>query len=63
LIGKPIPVIDGHPFPMTATSGDADKPKEALRQGQQRRHGSRSSSLGSSAHAGKSWGGRQRRPN
>jgi ATP-dependent RNA helicase RhlE len=64
LIGKPIPVIDGHPFPMTATSGDADKPKEVPRQGQQRRYGSRpSSSPSSSAHAGKSWGGRQRRPN
>jgi len=64
LIGKPIPVIDGHPFPMTATSGDADKPKEVPRQGQQRRHGSRpSSSPSSSAHAGKSWGGRQRRTN
>jgi ATP-dependent RNA helicase RhlE len=59
LIGKPVPVVEDHPFPMTATSA-AEKPKETPRQNNhQRRSGSSQSSKPSSA--GKSWGGRQRR--
>jgi len=65
LIGKPVPVVDGHPYPMTATSSSEEKPKPQSRHGQQRRPGSArpTSSTHSSTRSGKSWGSGQRRQN
>jgi ATP-dependent RNA helicase RhlE len=66
LIGKSIPVVDGHPFPMTATSSSEATPKPAARHNQPRRHGvskPSSSSSQSSDRGNKGWGSSQRRYN
>ena len=66
LIGKSIPVVDGHPFPMTATSSSEASPKPAARHSQPRRHGASkpsSSSTQSTERGNKGWGSSQRRYN
>lgn len=62
LIAKPIPVVDGHPYPMTATSPSEAKPKQPTRHGQRNSGSARSTGRATSNANGNSWRKKQRRP-